>query len=396
MSVGAITKRAVDALPPGAFLWDTRLKGFGCKVTRTGTVYILQYRSGRRLRRYTIGRHGALTPDLARTEAIRLLGLVAGGTDPATVKQAGRVAVTVAEVAARMSREFLVKKRARTRTEYERLLRVCILPTLGSLAVASVTREDVARLHHRMRATPTQGNRSVAVLSKLLTLAEVWGLRALGSNPCRLLERNREVARERYLSAEELGRLGHVLGLAARGPLPGMTATISPFALAAIGLLVFTGARRGEILGLRWSEVDLVRGLLRLPESKTGAKTIYLNEPAKAIIEKIPRVDGNAFVIVGARAGQHLVNVGSIWLALRAAAKLPDVRLHDLRHSFASVGADGGLSIPVLGKLLGHSRPATTARYSHVSVDPAQAAAALIGARLAAAMTQGQAPHRKH
>src|SRR6266545_1952980 len=222
--VGAITKRGVDALRPGrvdAFLWDRELSRFGMKVTPAGAKsYVIQYRLGRRLRRYTIGRHGApWTPDLARKEALRLLALVASGVDPAAAKQAGRTAPTVRELAERVRAEHLVKRKVATRSEYERLLRLHILPALGSLAVADVARADVARLHHQLRTTPMQANRVVAVLSKMMNLAERWGLRPDGTNPARHVERNRERRRERFLSTEELGYLGRVLALAARGPL---------------------------------------------------------------------------------------------------------------------------------------------------------------------------------
>jgi integrase len=395
--VGAITKRAVDALTPGTLLWDRELPRFGVKVTATGArVYVVQYRIGRRLRRYTIGRHGApWTPDLARKEALQLLALVASGIDPAAAKLAGRTAPTVRELAERVLREHLVKRRPATKIEYDRLLRLHILPALGSLAVADVTRADVAKLHHQLRATPMQANRTVAVLSKMMNLAERWGLRADSTNPCRHVERNRERRRERFLSTEEIGRVGRVLDLAARGPLtlparrkkaPALTVTLSPYALAAVALLLLTGARRGEILALTWAQVELERGLLRLPESKTGPRVIHLNAAALAILERLPRVAGNPHVIVGDRRGAHLVNLTKTWHVLRRAAQLAGVRLHDLRHTHASVGAAAGLGLPLIGALLGHTQAATTQRYAHLAADPVRAASELVGTRLAAAL----------
>jgi integrase len=397
--VGSITKRAVDALKPGAttrLLWDEELPRFGVKCTPAGAkVYVVQYRMGRRLRRYTIGRHGApWTPDLARKEALRLLALVASGIDPAAAKLTGRTAPTVRDLAERVRTEHLVKRKAATRNEYERLLRLHILPRLGSLAVADVTRVDVATLHHRLRTTPMQANRVVAVLSKMMNLAERWGLRPDGTNPCRHVERNRERKRERFLTIEELGRLGRVLDQAASGPLtvPArrskrmVTVTISRYALAAVALLLLTGARRDEILELCWSAVDLERGLLQLPDSKTGAGVIHLNAPAAAILEQIPRVEGNPHVIVGARNGAHMVNLNKPWSVLRKVAQLDDVRLHDLRHTHGSVGAAAGLGLPIIGALLRHTQPATTARYAHLAADPVKAAAELVGARIAKAL----------
>jgi integrase len=398
--VGSITKRAVDALTPGAtarMVWDRELPRFGLKCTPAGAKsYVVQYRIGRRLRRYTIGRHGApWTPDLARKEALRLLALVASGLDPAAAKIAGRTAPTVHQLAERVRTEHLVKRRAATRNEYGRLLRLHILPTLGSLRVADVARADVAKLHHSLRKTPLQANRVVAVLSKMLNLAERWGLRSDGTNPCRHVERNRERRRERFLSTLELGRLGRVLDQAARGPLTlparrkkakAVTVRLSPYALAAIALLVFTGARVSEILSLRWAAVDLERGVLHLATSKTGAPVVYINAGARAVLERLPRVERNPYVIVGGRPGAHLVNVKDPWYAIRRAAKLEDVRLHDLRHSFASVGAGAGLGLPMIGALLGHTQASTTQRYAHLAADPVRAAAELVGARIAKAL----------
>lgn len=412
MAIAAITKRAVDALTPiskstgPGFLWDRDLPRFGVKVTPTGAkIYIVQYRVGRRLRRYTIGRHGApWTPDLARKEALRLLVLVASGIDPAAVKQAGRTAPTVRELAARVLAEHLVKRRPATRSEYDRLLRLHILPALGSLAVADVGRPDVTRLHHQLRKTPLQANRVVAVLSKMFNLAERWGLRPDGTNPCRHVEKNRERARQRFLSTEELGRLGPVLAQAARGPLAlsarkkkdtSTKIMLSPYALAAIALLIFTGARVSEILGLTWARVELDRGLLRLAESKTGPRVIHLSAGAQAILERLPHVDGNPHVIVGGRVGAALVNIAKPWDVIRRAAQLDGVRLHDLRHTHASVGAAAGLGLPVIGALLGHTQASTTQRYAHLAADPVRQAAELVGQKIAAAMTNGTTKRRR-
>ena len=391
-----ITKRSVDALTPGAFLWDGR---FGVKVTAAGArVYVAQYRIGRRVRRYTIGKHGApWTPDLARKEAARILTLVDSGVDPMATKTAARAAPTVRELAERFMREHVQAKRKTTTAKlYKGILDKVILPALGGRAVADVTRADVAALHHRHRTTPVHANRMLLLISKLMNLAERWGLRVDGSNPARHVERFPEQARQRYLSADEFHRLGAAMAAAARGPVrvPGETGpvTLSPMALSAIGLLIFTGARRGEVLGLEWAHVDLEHGLLTLPTSKTGFKVVQLNAPARAILAALPRVAGNPYVLPGLRRGQHLVNVNDTWTAVRAIAGLKDLRLHDLRHSHASVGAGEGLSLPILGALLGHSQPATTARYAHLAVSPLRAASELIGERIEAAMGQPLKP----
>ena len=167
-----------------------------------------------------------------------------------------------------------------------------------------------------------------------------------------------------------------------------------PFVLAAVRLLIFTGARLGEILGLHWQDVDIQRALMMLPDSKNGRKTIYLNAPALDVLASLPRLKNNPYVICGERKGAGLVNVQKPWRRLREQAGLDDVRLHDLRHSFASVAAAGGLSLPMIGKLLGHRSTLTTQRYAHLADDPARAANEMVAQRIAAAMASRE-PHLK-
>src|SRR5829696_1188480 len=209
-----------------------------------------------------------------------------------------------------------------------------------------------------------------------------WAGRRGDKNPCVGIERFQERKRRRYLSSAELARLGAALVKAEDEKLT------SPYVIAAIRLLVFTGARLNEILTLRWDHVDLERGWLNLSDSKTGAKTIYLNGAAQRLLTALPRIEGHPFVVPGERQGRHLINLEKPWRKIREVAQLPDVRLHDLRHSFASVGAGAGLGLPVIGALLGHAHAATTARYAHLASDPLQQAVDLIGQRLEAALRQ--------
>jgi integrase len=329
----------------------------------------------------TIGAHGSpWTPEGARAEAKRLLALVVHGQDPAAAKAAAKVAPTITEFAARFLAEHAeAKRKASTAAEYRRLLDNIILPTLGKRKVADIKRADIARLHHANRTAPYQANRVLAVLSKMMNLAERWGLRPDGTNPCRHVERYGEKRRERMLSPGELARLGDAVA--------GYDG--SPHYKAAIKLLVFTGARLGEILGLRWQWIDFERGEARLPDSKTGAKTIHLPPPALAILADLPRVEGNPHVIVGRVAGAALVNLEKPWRAIREAAGLEDVRLHDLRHAFASVAAASGMGLPIIGKMLGHTQAQTTQRYAHLASDPVKAAAATVAGKIAAAMAGG-------
>jgi len=361
MATANITKRAIDAAKPGSadsYLWDRELHGFGLKVTPAGSkVYLVQYQLGGRkgrTRRVTIGRHGEVTPTLARAEAKRLLGEVAAGRDPAADRDKAKATKSLALVLEQFMAEHVRPKlKSRTATEYERTARLHILPRFGRHSIADVSRTDIARLHHEMSAKPYQANRTTALLSKFFVWAEKHGLRADGTNPCRHVEKYREGRRERFLSQAELSRLGDALRQAEKDK------SCSPWIIAAIRLLTFTGARRNEILTLRWEHVSEEHECLTLPDSKTGRKIIHLNAPALALLRTIPRLEGNPFVICGEKARRHLVNIEQPWRRIRRAAKLEDVRLHDLRHSFASVAASGGQSLVIIGKMLGHSQPAT-------------------------------------
>jgi integrase len=389
MPRGKITKRSVDAFisqDRDSYLWDDDLPGFGLKVTPEGRmVYLIQYRLGGRkgrTRRVTVGLHGTLTPDKARIEAKRLLGEVAAGRDPAEVRDKAKAELSFGEVLERFLAEHVdAKLKASTATEYHRTVKLYVRPALRHRPIGDVKRADIARLHHSLKDKPYQANRTVALLSKLFNWAEKHGLRPDGTNPCRHVEKYPEQARERFLSEAELARLGAALRDAQTG------ATESPWVIAAIRLLSLTGARLGEIRTLQWGHVDFERASLRLPDSKTGQKTIYLNVPALEVLAGVPRLEGNLYVICGDRPGAHLVNLQKPWRRIRKTAGLEDVRLHDLRHSFASVAAAGGMSLPIIGALLGHSQPQTTARYAHLSADPLKAASDAIAGRIASAMT---------
>jgi len=206
------------------------------------------------------------------------------------------------------------------------------------------------------------------------------GLLPSEANPCRGIDRYKENKRERFLSAAELSRLGEALREAEQEK------TLSPYPVAAIRLLLLTGARLSEILTLKWDYVDPDHQQFRLPRSKTGPKSIYLTTAVADILQELPRVKGNPFVIVGDRAGAHLVNLQKPWRRIRARAGLDDVRLHDLRHSYASVGATGGLSLLFVGKLLGHKQASTTQRYAHLAEDPVRQAGEQISEAIATAL----------
>ena len=260
-------------------------------------------------------------------------------------------------------------------------LRLHVLPVLGSMKAQDVARGDIARFHHTMRATPGAANRVLALLSKMFNLAERWGLR-----PDHTIHAatSSGMPSRKWSASYPAMSLRDSVGFLLQAEQAGAE---RPSVIATVRLLTFTGARAGEILGLRWEHVDLVSGCLRLPTSKTGRKVIHLNGPSLAVLSDLAqRRTGNPWVVEGAKPGCPLVNIRKPWHRIREAAGLPDVRLHDLRHSFASVAVAGGLSLPVIGALLGHSQPATTARYAHLAADPLRAAAELIGSRLGAAL----------
>ena len=386
--MAVISKRSVDAMRSGNkddYLWDEELAGFGLKVTPAGRkVYLVQYRlggRGGRTRRVTIGTHGAVTPDEARKEAKRLLGQVSAGRDPAALRDEARAAQTVGSLLEWFLEEHAgTKLKGSTSTEYRRMANLYVLPALRHRPIKDVNRTDVAKLHHAMKDKPYQANRCIALLSKFFNWTEKHGFRADGSNPCRHVEKYKEAKRERFLSEAELARLGEALREVETNK------TSSPWVIAAIRLLALTGARLSEVLTLRWEYVDFERATIRLPDSKTGAKTLYLNAPALEVLSGISRLEDNPYVICGERKGAHLVNLQKPWRRIRKAAGLENVRLHDLRHSFASVAAAGGMSLPLIGALLGHSQPATTARYAHLSSDPLKAASNAIAGRIAGAM----------
>lgn len=388
----ALTKREVEAARPGArqlFLWDDEVRGFGLRVLPTGIKsYILQYRFGTRTRRLTLGRHGVLTVKQAREQARDDLVSVRKGIDPAAQRRKAREAETMQQLAELyLDRHARPHKKLSSIRNDQAILKNRILPALGKRKVADVTRADVQRLHHAMEDTPYGANRALALLSKMMNLAERWDIRPDNTNPCRHVERFKEQRRQRFLSTAELARLGEVLRQVERERVEWHSV------VPAIRLLLFTGARLNEILTLKWEHVDVEAGCLHLSDSKTGAKDIHLSPGARQLLARLPRDATNPHVISGRLAGSHLVGLEKPWRRIRTRASLSGVRLHDLRHTYASVAAATGSSIPIIGALLGHTQPQTTARYTHLAADPLQDAASKVGARLSAALGEKRPDH---
>ena len=367
-----LTKRAVDALKPNgkdAVYWDSELTGFGLRVRKSGRKhYVVQTRLNGRLRWFTIGQHGPFTPDGARTEALQILASAKKGIDPATVRATSSAAPVMADLGKRFLEEYVATHcKPTTCEEYARRIRLYINPMIGPVKVAAVARKDITKLHHAMRDKPYQANRTLAVLSKMFTLAEVWGWRADGSNPCRHVQVYKEFPRERFLSPEETVRLGAVLREAEAE---------MPSAVAAFRLLLLTGCRLSEIKTLRWEYVKAE--CIELRDSKTGRRTVPLGPEARAVLDGLPREAGNPWVIAGKLPGSHLTDLQRPWRRIRKRAGLEDVRIHDLRHSFASRALALGESLTMIGKLLGHTQVQTTARYAHLARDSMQSAAARV------------------
>jgi integrase len=364
---------------------DSEVLGFGVRVTANGArSYVLRYttRAGRE-RVYTIGDASVWRASAAREKAKELRREIEDGGDPLGALEAERAAPTVVDLIERFRTEHLPRKRASTRGDYDGILRLHIAPHFGQhTKVADVTFADIDALHRKItRSGATYvANRCVAVLNRMFNLAIRWGW--CERNPCKGIERNTEYRRQRYLSSEELVGLTRAL---AKHP--------SREAADAIRLLLLTGARRGEVFGMRWQDVDLGAATWSKPAASTKQKRAHevpLSAPALQLlanIQKRQRRTGehSKFVFPGDGASGHVVELKKSWEQLCKAAAIEDLRIHDLRHSYASQLVSGGASLALVGALLGHTNPATTARYAHLMRDPLKAATEKVGAVIAAA-----------
>ena len=448
-----ITIASVKELSPGEIIWDTEIKGFGCRRQQDGKVFVVKYRVGKgraaRQRFYKIGRLGSpWTPDSAREECKRILALVFQGHDPAAKRDLQKAAASVNEAFDLFIAGSHGKRAQRTVAEYRRLYDKLAKARLGRHRVEDVLHEDIQKLHSSHSSTPPQANRLLQMLSAFFNWCERNGHRPRYTNPCRDIEKYEEFYKDRFLSEKELVLLSQALsayeeqyghfkekshkkGKTGQGEINAVTTYIT----AAIRLLIFTGARRNEIVTLKWEDVDFENRQLRLPQSKTGKKTIYLSAPALEVLSKIPRFEGNPYVICGAKEGTHLVNIKDAWERIRkmatvelwqedkkiaalikkAKSQLPedcridalfktvqvlakksyitlpnglmDVTPHTLRHTYASSAVVSGQHLRVLGSLLGHSNTRTTERYANLANDMLQQANEAISTRLSQTMS---------
>lgn len=416
-----LTKRYLDSLPlkeKEYFIWDDQIKGFGVRVyPNGGKRYVAQtFRLGKTTR-VQIGKHGTLPFEEAKRRARKIIADIDDGINPNEDKKNERRSPTIQHLAERFLDEYVPSHcKERTQVEYKHALNKYILPAIGSIKVLNLARDDVSDMHHAMRSTPYQANRTLGVLSKMLNQAEVWSYRPDRSNPCYHVKKFKEQKRERYLSPEELICLRKALDI---------EADLAPSATNAFRLLIFTGARLSEIQTLKWSYIQGDRVLL--PDSKTGAKVLHIGKAALNILGNIQRINDNPYVITGKQDGSYLTDLQKPWRRVRKLASviywqdccedtsglmdelkriydelpswdkcqeeaeridlalptaLNDVRIHDLRHTFASGAVMMGESLPMIGKLLGHTQPQTTARYAHLADDPLRSAVQRIDAML--------------
>jgi integrase len=355
-----------------SLIWDRDVSGFALRLTVGGSrswVFNYRVRGSGQQRRVTIGQFGSWSASAAREEAKRLRRLVDGGEDPRGDQEKQREAPTVADLIARFEREYLPRKRPSTIKDYCGMLRRHIGPHFGKYAkVADIAYDDVDALHRKVTSTGSTyvANRCIALCSRMFSLAIKWKMRT--DNPCKGIERNPEIKRRRYLSSDELQRL-----------LKALAETPDPQFVNIITLLILTGARRGEVLSMRWSAI--VNRTWTKPSSETKQKhdhTVPLSSAVLQLLASIERRGEYVFPSSDNPSG-HIVEIKNGWEGLCKRAGVKGLRIHDLRHSFASQLASSGASLPLIGALLGHSSPTTTARYAHLFDDPQRAAVEKIG-----------------
>ena len=364
--------------------WDKELTGFGVRVYPTGSkVYIAQARGPAGPRRVTVGRHGVINADEARRRAAHVIARIKAGGEAVPKPLRPRAGPTVAELAGRYMAEHVeVRCKPRTAAAVRAALGVHVLPALGRMPIEAVERAQVAALHRGLHDTPAAANAALRVLSSMFEAAGDWGLAPEGTNPCRGVAQYPRRRRERFLTEAEFERLGCALDEAeAEGAV---------YAAAAVRLLMLTGCRKSEVLSLRWEDVYLDDAELRLADSKTGARVVPLPPPAVELLAALPRLPGNPWVIPGRKPGARLSGLDHAWRKVRERAGLEDVRVHDLRHSYASRALALGENLTMIGKLLGHSHIQTTSRYAHLARDTVREAAERIARSIAADLPDGR------
>jgi integrase len=365
-------------------VFDSQLPGLGLRITPTGKkIFVAQARVSGRKRRITIGYAPDMTLSTARAEALQSLAAMRQGVDPtadrkARLRAAAAKSITIRELSERwMAERVIPKLKPRTADDYQHLLSLHILPALGNLTVAEIDRGHIERRHLDMKRTPRRANYMVATAKALLNFAVRHGLRS--NNPALGIQPYRENKRERFLSEAEIAAAADAITKAENG------GGIGPFAAVGLRLALFTGARSGEVTAIKWDHIDWQRRLVRLPDSKNNTpRTIHLSDAAIEVLRSTPHV--GPYVVAGQKRGTPYKGLSRAWALTRRHAGLDDVRLHDLRHSYASLAAGRGVSLHMIGKLLGHKDFTTTQRYAHLARDVVQSVNDDLGAAMQAAI----------
>ncbi|ATI83280.1 integrase [Sphingobium yanoikuyae] len=367
---GNVARRT--ALTSG-YIWDEELKGFALRHTATGRKsWIVQYRHRQDVRRITLGTFPMMKAHDARAEARRILASAAlDGLPTRRAQEPADAALRFADYVPIFWAHYTHHWKPSTQRANRHYIQNHFIPAFGERAIASLTRPDIVAWRDGMARREGAFNRAIPVLSVMLGYAETLGYRPHGSNPCKGIARYKRLLKERYLSAREYQRLGAVLL---------EWAATRPIAIAAIWLLIYLGARKGEILALRWEWIG--ETYIDLPDSKTGPKRLYLNRQSASVLAGLGRQSGGR--VLGATFGPRQLD--NAWVEIRSAAGIPDVRLHDLRHSFASVAIGHGISLSKVGGLLGHALPETTVRYAHLADDMIGEAASRVSGSMARAL----------
>ena len=391
-----ITTERVNKLKPGEIIWDTEIRGLGvrCRALQSGTskTFVLKKSISGRQRWITLGVFGSpLTVASARTKATKVLGDIANGVDVATVRDADRENPTVEKCVEVFLDEFVKPKRKEaTHRQYKDVLKRLVVPEIGSIKVKDVDTHDIEKIHAKWKDSPYQSNRMLAVLSKMMSWAEAkprnW--RPLDSNPCKGIERYPEAKRQRFLSDDELKKLGAALTKAESTPVKGLKKDQceNPYVIAAFRVLLLSGMRLGEVRNLRWKDVNFDQSMIYLPDSKTGQKEVFLSAPVKQVLNDLKRIKGVPWVFPNPSTCKPIVNYSKPWKRVCKLAEITDARRHDLRHTVASHAAAGGASLKVIGALLGHSSQQTTERYAHLVDDPVKKANEAVAKKIEAAL----------